>query len=363
MLWTATTLALALAPTHAVPSPPASDEVAITWTSVEGCPGRDVVTGELTSFLAERGFVGDGSASAVGSIAADDDGYVLRLDVRVAGRNERRTLQATDCDLLARAGALVIAVAVDALAATIAIERRSEDGGHAQQPPAQVPEPEAAAEADDEPQLELGPDVPPASSATPVLQTEAPPRRSTPWPLALTLGAHGGLGGGLVPGLGGGIEGELGLRLGPLRVEAAGYHWFARTHELEPDAGVRVAVSGAWLRGGYAWSLGRVEIPLSAGVDLAAMHGAGTGARVDAIAVRALWVAATAGPGVTVWLGRRFALTARVDAILAARQPAMFLGLAGSPTVAYRMPDAGFRLMLGGRVRFWETDRRLGGAR
>lgn len=358
MLWTAA--ALALAPV--VPSAPPSDEVAITWTSVEGCPDRDAVESELSMFLAERHIVGD--AEAVGSIALDEDGYILRLDVQVADGREQRTLHAADCAVLTRAGALVIAVTVDALATASMLERIRADGADAEQTPSfvSVPDLEPTA-AEDERQTELGLEAPPASRPVLADRTHATPRRPTRWPLALSVAAHGGLGLGLVPGPGGGVEGELGFRFGPLIVQAAGYHWFARTTELEPDAGVRVAVSGGRLRGGYAWSIGRVDIPFTLGVDVAAMHGAGTGARVDAVSVRDLWVALAAGPGVEVWLSRRFALTARIDASIAMARPAMFLRVGGSPAEAYRMPDAGFRLMLGGRVRFWETSPRLGGAR
>jgi hypothetical protein len=157
----------------------------------------------------------------------------------------------------------------------------------------------------------------------------------------------------MTPGIAGGLEGELAWRLGPVRLAAAGFHWFPRSTELQPQAGIQAALSGGSLRGCLAFARTRLEVPLCAGLDLAAMHGGGIGSSVQPRPVSALWVGLAAGAGVTVWVVERFALQARAEGVLGVWRPAMFLEVDGEPREVFRMPPVGVRLLVGPLVRLW----------
>ena len=77
------------------------------------------------------------------------------------------------------------------------------------------------------------------------------------------------------------------------------------------------------------------------------------GSAVRRRAVADLWVGVAAGTGIAFWATRRFALQARVEGVLGARRPAMFLVIDGEPREAFRMLPVGARLLVGPLVRLW----------
>lgn len=316
----------------------------VRWTTVPGCPDAGVVRERVTELLA-TGPPGPAWA-AQGTVEVVGEKYVLHLELDIGAVQEFRQLEASDCTLLADAAALVIAVTVDAQATAAALEQESRDAPAAAEVPPKpaVPSP-----------TPIAPELPPASAAppTPVEVRSAPAtRRPLPpsrVPIGVSAGLAGGMSLGVIPGISGGVEGSLGLQLGQAQLVLAGHHWFATTADAEaqPSAGIRAAASGGSIRGCYALSEGRVDIPLCGGIDLAAIHGQGQGTQVNPQSFRDLWIGATASAGVHVRLGRRFALSARADGIAALRRPAAFLSIDGEPQEVFRSAPVGLRLVAG----------------
>lgn len=315
----------------------------VRWDSVAGCPDAAAVAHELDGLVRED--VAAGAAAVDGRLAPEQGAYVLRLEVAVGGRREARELRANDCVVLTRAGVLVAAVTLDALATATAV-----DAGMAATPEPLVDAPPPSSAADGPSPRER-----PASEPRGTTEPDAgsPDRATTRTPSGGTLAASAGVAQGMTPGVTGGLEGQLGWRRGALRLAVGGFHWFSRTTELELDVGVEAALSGVSLRGCVAFERARLEAPLCAGVDLAAMHGGGTGDAVVRRAASDLWVGVAAGTGIVFWGTRRVALQARVEGVLGARRPAMFLEIDGERREAFRMAPVGVRLLIGPMIRLW----------
>lgn len=341
--------------------------VELRWESAAGCPDAAAVDRDLRALLGERPR-GD-AAEVTGRLVAGQGAHahVLHLEVVLAGRREARVLRANDCTVLTRAGVLVAAVTVDALAAAAAVDARP--AAAADDVPVAVPEPAAVspdASAVGGARAAVGPssvEVPsgPADARADELSprstppAEPPPSalRSQPRRRGATLAASAGIAQGMTPGVAGGVAGALGWRRGALRLVAGGFHWFSRRAELRPEVGIESALSGAALRGCVAFARARLEVPLCAGLDLAAMHGGGVGAMVQRRDVRDLWIGVAAGTGLSFWPTRRFALQAQVEGVLGARRPAMYLLIGGEPQEAFRMPPVGLRLWVGPVLALW----------
>ncbi len=328
----------------------ASTPVRWHWEPAEGCPDETTVVAHGQALLDPRAT--DEPVDAFGHITGGPGAYALDLRVEVGTRRERRRLQASDCELLTRAGVLVVAITVDALATANAVA--TADMPAPTLPSVEAPPPELPSA----PPQPVSP-VPPTDAIARPQPRSSPEARTT----ALRLGLGAGLGWGLAPSGTPGLEGIIGVELGRLRLEAAGYHWFAQPAPLSADTGTESAVSGGWLHGCIAWSWTAVGIPLCAGVDLAAMHGRGIGSRVQSQDVRDLWVAVSAGPGLELRLTRRFAVNARLEPFFAVRRPAMFLVVDGQPQETFRMPTFGLRVMVGPFFRLGSKETDPGGAR
>lgn len=311
----------------------------LRWESVAGCPDAAAVERELHALVGERSRMD--AIEVTGRLREDRSAYVLQLEVVRAGRREARELRANDCAVLARAGVLVVAVTLDALGTAAVVDAIGAST------PGEVPEPTIVAAGSHAPAEPPGAIGPPPTSA-PSSGRRAPTQRS-----GLTLAASAGVSHGMTPAVAGGIEGELGWRRGPLRLGITGYHWFSRTAELRPGVGVEAALSGGSLRGCVAFERARLEVPLCAGLELAAMHGGGIGSAVRRRDAFDLWLGVAGGVGLVVWPTRRFALQARAEGVLAARRTAMFLVDDGELREVFRMPPVGVRLLAGPLVRLW----------
>lgn len=334
----------------ASPSPGSLD-----WSTAAGCPETAVLEARLDA-LTPEGPIPE-RWSARGRIDASHDGYQLRLEVTVEGRVEQRQLRARDCAVLTEAAALMIAVTVDALAATTAVDRGSDPAAPppltrpAMPPSSFIPEPPSPSIPAPEPASA----EPSRPSQTPARDDEVVRSRERPRTRGGTIGI--GIGGGVAvgstPEVTGGVEGHVGWRLGPVRLIAAGYHWASTSTTLQPGVGVESALTGGLVRGCLALVRARVEVPVCVALDLGAMHGGGVGDQVRARPVRALWVGVSAGSGVTIWISQRFAFHAQGDLVLGARRPAMSLELGGERREVFRMPQVGARLLVGPLVRIW----------
>ncbi|MEM7155983.1 MAG: hypothetical protein AAF799_24235 [Myxococcota bacterium] len=329
--------------------PPTSVE--LRWETVPSCPSRQRVREELGALL---GPAAPAEARAHGTLRGREGAYALQLEIEVGERREQRQLEAADCTLLTRAGVLVIAVTVDALAVRATLEP----------PPVQAPK-GLVRPTPTEPTTTDQAEVPAAFAAPPAEDSAPEPRSAAAAPLGPaptndakppthgTLGASAGLAWGLNPALAAGVSGEFGLERGPLQLLVAGYHWFSRSTPQSAQTGVEAALSGGLLRGCFVWSRARFRFPLCGGIDLAAMHGGGVGTAVRRLDVVDLWAAVSAGAGLRVSVSPRFALMARVETSFALRRPAMALLDAETSTTTFRMPEVGVRLTTGPIFRLW----------
>lgn len=324
--------------------------VELRWETVAGCPDRAAIREVLDTML-----IDDPSrveAEVTGRLAMERGAYVLHLEVALAGQREVRELRANDCALLSRAGVLVVAVTLDALATVTAVDTRavqaSADDAGLVPPPVPAP-PDERSTGEPRPSTRSR-----STAASPVPASAPRPRQPSPSRAGgATLAAGAGVSGGLTPAITGGLEGELGWRRGPLRLALAGFHWFSRSTALQPGVGIEAALSGGSLRGCAAFERGRLEVPLCAGLDLAAMHGGGSGSAVQRRDVLDLWVGVAAGAGIAFWPTRRLGLEARAEGVLGARRPAMFLVIDGQAREAFRMEPVAVRLLAGPIVRLW----------
>ncbi|MEM9455372.1 MAG: hypothetical protein AAGF11_14415 [Myxococcota bacterium] len=373
-------IAAALAGALTVPAPanapaitpsPGAPRVELHWIAAPGCPSSRAVTKQLHALLGATAQPTD-TARAVGRLRKSLGTYRLHLEIESAGRREIRQLQAVDCTLLARAGVLVIAVTVDALKTEANTTRRpaSPAPNDVAGPPVPTPprpEPRAITPPP-EPPPEPPPDGPahapsphaprvPADDTAAVVDRPEPasgsssatstPNSARPWAHGVTVGVGAGGATGMVPGLTAGLEGRLEWRIGPVLLTAAGYHWLARPRRLEPEVGIESALSGGHLGAGVVLGSARLEVPLSAGVELAAMHGRGVGAQVQPNEARDLWVGLAIGTALRGWLSPRFALYAHLTGTLSIRRPAMQLSFDGEARETFRLPPVGARLVVG----------------
>lgn len=288
-------------------------------------------------------------AAIDGAVTIVADGYRLQLQIRAHGQLETREVVSNDCALLARTAAIVAAITIDAVAAAQAV-------ADADRPPPQTSETVAVSQAQ---VAAADPLQPPSPITTAPAQntrsTNAPPppvRNPTPrrpthrWHHGIEAMAAGGVGLGLVPRTAAVIEGSVGWRYGPIRVRAGGFHWFARTTELQDNAGVSASVSGGLLEGCFVVGRSRFEVPLCVGPQIAALRGRGIGGAVDPQATADTVVALAFGAGWHWRFGDRFALGARLQIAATVRRPALHLERPDGLQEIFRIPPLGFRLLL-----------------
>lgn len=310
---------------------PPSELVAIEWDAPASCPSADAIADDLTRLT-------DG-ALAVSSTAAwrvrarvreESPTFALELSIERDGGIETRTLASERCDVLARAAALMIAVAVAPVEAASHVRV-----------PISVPAPPAIAEPT--------PVGAPAREAAVAVPTKPPPSRS--WSHRAVLAAWVGPSVATLPSTSAIVGGDLGWRIGPIGVQLSGWHVFAASASIEPGIGVRASTSGGGARLAITPRVGPVELPLSVGVELGALSGHGTGERVRPTTVRQLEVSLGIGAGVA-WPARsRIALLVRADALVGLRRPGIHLDTAADPRTVFRTPPVGLRLLVGPMVR------------
>lgn len=310
----------------------------------------------------------DASATTVRAharVQAEGDGFRLELRIEDGARVESRSVFSRDCDALARATGLVVAVAID----PVEVARRIGEPAVAETttPPEPAPLPDPAV-------------LPPApapqvdrvgSSAS---AAHAPPPRDRTHDrthdrtddrtrdrtgrLPVRLGARPELlvGGGLLPGpVSLGVAGTASAfgRKRPWRAEIAGAYWFARRATIvgAPSAGGEIWL--AYARGSGCWVPGvrRIEIPICGGVDLGAAGGRGFGEGVDTRSNTDLFVGSHAGVGVMWAPIPALALFARVEGVVALRRPGFRIDGVGDEAV-HRIGAAGASGAVGLEVRF-----------
>lgn len=244
-------------------------EVGLGWEAPEGCRPAADVRAQIEAANLELDEPVEGQVVVQGEAGA----WSAEVSIDVEGSIVRRTLGESDCDALADAIAVVVLVTLDPLA-------REEDAAlvPAPEPAVQKVEPDPPeAPGDPEPTASEEPEPTAVPSETPESSPESvPARRRVRWEgVALWLGGGGEIG--MLQVLFGTAAAGVGLRFGPLRVDASGVFVGVRRIEHEGGGAAVFNVGGAQLRacGVPAW--GRFELPLCGGAEAGAIAARGRG--------------------------------------------------------------------------------------
>jgi hypothetical protein len=265
--------------------------VQLRWESPPGCPDRAAVMEQIERFVPMEHREGAAPLHAEGTLVADGRGWSLDLVVRGEGSHMERTLRGDDCRVLASAAALVVAVMVEPAGVLEEVESVG------------TPEPARAPPA---PELDVN-----TASAT------SEPRAAPGGFLA----ARGLLSWGGAPGIGAAVAVGGGLRFPRWRIGLEALLDVPRRATLaDVDAGARIGLAAAALRGCYTPGAGRIEVPLCAGFDAGAMWGRGFGLAQAKQAV-APWGAFVLGTGLAIVLHRRVALRIDAEGVVSLRRP------------------------------------------
>lgn len=325
----------------AAPAP----EPGAEWSAPSGCPDRAQVLEQA------RALVGDAAADHVlqavairGAIEAAPAGFVLDIDIETPSGVTRKRASAGDCTVLGSVAALMVAVAVDPVRTTSALEIGPAPADEGASPgPRRVPEPAPTPDSA-EPQGTLPERVarrraepPPARTASSVSARMRNQRRT---PRGLVR-ASGSIGSGLVPELDVGLAAGAGVLTTGLRAELVVVHVLARDARYPPPSpvGASVAAWGGSVRVGPRVAFGAFDVHLLAGLGVAALSATGFGVRNTRTRADT-WAALALIPGVRWQPHPRVALGADLEAEVALRRPAFFVD---ELPIVYRTPRLGVR--------------------
>ena len=311
----------------AVATEPSADasRIELAWDVPPSCPSAEAMREDIAALVRPGGV--HGPVHAQGRIVAIPGGWALEIAVQGPDDASTRRIEGAECAPLARAAALIVAVAADPMGA------------------AETREPDV---------VPTEPEPPPVATVT---------RASTPIPTMpevarardrrhrVGLAAHGGLAVGVVPGTTGGIEAELAWLYGRLRIAAIGSHWFARAKSEIEGAAIRGSVSGGGLRFCFAPRGGPVEIPVCTGLEASAVVATGEGDRIVEHVQRDWMLSLPVSVGLDAPVGRRFVVRTRLETLVGLRRPAFHLQSAGQPAASWSPAVVGLRLVVGAGVR------------
>lgn len=171
---------------------------------------------------------------------------------------QQRSLQNASCELLAKAGAVIAAMAID----PAEVARRTRGSAAAEI----AAEAQTVTDAEPPPPLLTKPSPPPPP---PPIAKRAP----TPRPRG-ALRASGGIVAGVLPGLAGEVRLASTLLWRRMRFELEGIYGTPRT--LHAEGGVaELQFAGAALRAGPVLQAGQFEFPLCVGIELGVVFGTG----------------------------------------------------------------------------------------
>jgi hypothetical protein len=306
----------------AEPNPARDEGFTLHWEAPAGCPDADEGRAELARRLGDR-LPETGHASV--AIASDGDGW--QASVVVAATAPRR-LHARSCEALARAAALVVAVAIDPLPSAARVEVIAP----------LVPAPSPAIDEPSQPRR----DEIVAARDEPVAPSR-PRKRS----FYHRVRASTGVAWGPVPRLAAAIQLGYTLRSarrGLAQLEVMLQYATPRRIDYEPErVGGRFQSVTATARGCAAPQLGRVTLSVCGGVELGPLVGRGVGAAVNRPKA-SLWVGLQASSAVAIALSKRLALVVAAELPVSVRRPAFHLG---DRDDLFRSPRVGVRGLVG----------------
>jgi hypothetical protein len=351
----------------AAASPPTAEDpqvVPLRWQAPPACPPLDAVERRIEALLGGPFAVHGVEAEAIVEPAAG--GWSLALTTRRGALEERRTLEARECETLANALALVLAVLADPVAVGVALAadeeaRVAEPVRPPPPPPPPTPESQVPKRGDGpglgSPEsiplpgapLELTVDDVPLDSG---LEEDAEQTAAEPftWSLRLAGGAEFGA----LPSASGGLAGAVAARRGRGGIELSGLYVFPRTAAIPALSGASVW-SRLWTigaRGCGSPLQGDLELPLCAGLELGALDGEGRGLLAPE-RQRRLWLALVAAPSLRWSFSEAVALWIGGELAVPLVAPTYVVDLTGSTTdlIAHRASPVTGRVLVGFEVR------------
>ncbi|MCX4248091.1 hypothetical protein [Paraliomyxa miuraensis] len=325
-----------------------------SWTAPAGCPDRARGTELLQRFLGRPPPV---PVRVV--LSAEARGYAGLVEIDGAAR----TLHASDCETLARAVALVVAVSLDPVAAASMTTESESEPTPGPDPGRGVPEPESRIPEPDldlripEPDLDLRIPEPDRTASTPtrgrrpVLASADRPPEPAPEPTTHAIALSGGAGLALLPAPTGAARLGHAITRGGFRLQTDLTYAPPRTiaYPDEPTVGGRFQSVSLGVRACFVPGSARVVAPLCAGLEGGPLIGRGVGIDQARNPVDA-WVGGLASGAVVVRVHARVALTATAEVIASLRRPAFHVGSRGT---LFRVPQVGLRGLLGLELRAW----------
>jgi hypothetical protein len=282
-------LALTLAHAWLTFGPPIqrpSEGVPVRWEAPGECPDLAALRGRVHALVPGLLDRRDAAGSRVEiEIRAGADGYAATVFVRNRDGETRRELAASDCEIVLEASALILAVALDPVGASMSL---NEEAAIEPTPAPRAAEPEPPAER--EPAVEAEP-VEQLVIASDSAEVD-PPRR-------IGIGVRVLGGGGYGPTTTGyaTIGGTLAL-IGPRwRAELGGLWAIPRIVRTDAGFGGRFDSWAVLGRGCFAPKLRRLELPSCGGLELGSVRGRGLGDLPISDQASFLWIALAAAQG------------------------------------------------------------------
>ncbi|MEZ4448691.1 MAG: hypothetical protein R3B09_04360 [Nannocystaceae bacterium] len=130
---------LAAARLHAAAAPSPLVDVDLVWRAPPGCPDAAAITDMVAAMLPRPPVRGPDAPRVRALVSRARGRWALRLDLRSRRGHARRLAFADECQVLARAAALLIAIHHDPLAAAIGLEVSPPPPGPGGPPPASPP--------------------------------------------------------------------------------------------------------------------------------------------------------------------------------------------------------------------------------
>jgi hypothetical protein len=301
----------------------------LKWTGPEACPTQAEVEQTLQRYLGGGSLDLKRGVTAEASVTLREDGnFRLVLVVETGGGTSVAQIDADRCELLAKAVALKVAVAVDPLAMIEAVERKPE------------------------PKPEPPPEPPPTDEEqAPVVEPEPKPPPPPPEPQVRgAVRVDGAVGFGILPDFGGGVGLTLAAVFPRWRLEAGGAFWPTRRARFPglPDTGADILMGTASIRGCPMPKVKMIEFPLCVGIEFGGMQGHGIGVEQSVVATR-LWAAALVDAGLAWSFTEYLSLWARAQLAVALHQPDFDIENGGQIHKAARAAPRG---LVGLEVRF-----------
>lgn len=295
---------------------PFAEVFALAWDAPPDCPSRARVEAEVVRLLGGAVAVPRGGAVQARALVAHEQQWSVSITTHNAGQTGRRFIEASSCQDLADATALIVALMID-------------------------PDAVAAHARDTEVEPQAPPAPPPVTAAPPA---SGPPSR----PVEVLAAIHGQASWGLLPGADVGVAAGVGLAAQRWRVELRASYGLRRDQVARAPTVPEAYGEFNFLGGALAAcvNLGGAEVAFGPCADAEAgvVSAKGRGVSVG-FPARATWLALGAGAYASIALGRHVAIPLHVDLLAPLLRPEYVIKeVAGT---VFQAPALGVRLLAG----------------